>query len=275
MPIWRRGAKRKPHWKRTKRLRASIWRRRRAPPPPLPTYEQPPCPGPNYMWTPGYWAYGEAGYYWVPGVWMLAPYLDALWTPPYWESYAGRYRWHHGYWDRYIGFYGGINYGFGYTGLGFNGGYWRDGLFVYNRTVANVDSRIVRNVYTHTVPDYTPFNRINYNGPGGINRRPTAAELAVRPESRIPPLAIQIQHMRDAAVDRAQFAAQNHGRPPVPALARPLPAPYRAPEPAPRTWQRPVARQDLQTRPEGAEPARRYGEASRMERPENGRPNRR
>ena len=25
-------------------------------PPALPVYEQPICPGPNYLWTPGYWA---------------------------------------------------------------------------------------------------------------------------------------------------------------------------------------------------------------------------
>src|SRR6202158_2360966 len=27
-------------------------------PPELPVYEQPPVPGPGYLWTPGYWAYG-------------------------------------------------------------------------------------------------------------------------------------------------------------------------------------------------------------------------
>ena len=27
-------------------------------PPELPVYEQPLCPQPNYMWTPGYWAWG-------------------------------------------------------------------------------------------------------------------------------------------------------------------------------------------------------------------------
>jgi len=29
-------------------------------PPVLPVYEQPPLPAPGYIWTPGYWAYGEA-----------------------------------------------------------------------------------------------------------------------------------------------------------------------------------------------------------------------
>ncbi|HEV3176876.1 MAG TPA: YXWGXW repeat-containing protein, partial [Stellaceae bacterium] len=33
-------------------------------PPPLPIYEQPLIPGPGYLWTPGYWAWGPEGYYW-------------------------------------------------------------------------------------------------------------------------------------------------------------------------------------------------------------------
>ena len=42
-------------------------------PPVLPVYEQPPCPEPGLMWTPGYWAYGDDGYYWVPGAWVPPP----------------------------------------------------------------------------------------------------------------------------------------------------------------------------------------------------------
>ena len=29
-------------------------------PPPIPVYAQPVCPGPGFMWTPGYWAYDPA-----------------------------------------------------------------------------------------------------------------------------------------------------------------------------------------------------------------------
>ena len=32
-------------------------------PPELPVYEQPICPGDGYLWTPGYWAYGDDDYY--------------------------------------------------------------------------------------------------------------------------------------------------------------------------------------------------------------------
>ena len=31
-------------------------------PPALPVYVQPVCPGPRYIWTPGYWAWGDDGY---------------------------------------------------------------------------------------------------------------------------------------------------------------------------------------------------------------------
>jgi len=30
-------------------------------PPVLPIYEQPEIPGPGYIWTPGYWAWGDDG----------------------------------------------------------------------------------------------------------------------------------------------------------------------------------------------------------------------
>jgi WXXGXW repeat (2 copies) len=240
------------------------------PPPPLPVYTQPPCPGENYIWTPGYWSYGEVGYYWVPGVWVLAPYVDALWTPPYWDYYDGRYRWHHGYWSRYIGFYGGINYGFGYTGLGYNGGYWAvNGAFVYNREVNNVNPRVAHYIYRHSVPNYTPFNRISFNGPGGINRAATPRELAVGRQVRFDPVPAQVQHMRSAAMDRAQLAVVNRGRPATVAVPHALSTPYRAPGPAPRSWE--VAHQNVPTfkeRPGGGPPARAQAVPGQIPRPE-------
>ncbi len=115
-------------------------------PPVLPVYVQPPLPAPGYIWTPGYWAYGDAGYYWVPACGCsprarLA--LDArllglrrrrLWL-------ARRLLGPH------VGFYGGVNYGFGYGGVGFVGGEWRGGVFAYNSAVANFGSVHVTNVY--------------------------------------------------------------------------------------------------------------------------------
>ena len=49
------------------------------------------------------------------------------------------YAWNGGYWGPHVGFYGGVNYGFGYGGADYQGGYWRNGAFNYNRSVNNVN----------------------------------------------------------------------------------------------------------------------------------------
>jgi len=75
------------------------------PPPPLPIYEQPPIPGPGYIWVPGYWAWSDDfSYYWVPGTWVLAPEPGLLWTPAYWAWNDGMYVFCPGYWGPHVGF---------------------------------------------------------------------------------------------------------------------------------------------------------------------------
>ncbi len=108
-------------------------------PPAIPVYEQPLCPGDGYIWTPGYWAWTDDGYQWVDGAWVTAPYAGALWTPGYWGYNDGAYLWNAGYWGREVGYYGGINYGFGYFGTGFYGGYWGGDRFFYNRAYNRFD----------------------------------------------------------------------------------------------------------------------------------------
>ena len=54
-----------------------------------------------------------------------------------------------GYWGLHIGFYGGINYGFGYGGLGYEGGYWNSGHFFYNRVYNHIRGGVVHNVYSY------------------------------------------------------------------------------------------------------------------------------
>jgi hypothetical protein len=94
-------------------------------PPALPVYEQPVCPGDGYIWTPGYWYWDDdaSDYFWVPGTWVMAPEVGFLWTPGWWGWGDGAFIFHEGYWGPEVGFYGGINYGFGYFGVGFAGGH--------------------------------------------------------------------------------------------------------------------------------------------------------
>ena len=189
-------------------------------PPALPVYAQPICPGPGYLWTPGYWAWSDDdGYYWVPGTWVVAP-VGMLWTPGYWGFAGGFYAWHPGYWGPHVGFYGGINYGFGYGGVGFGGGEWRGGRFFYNRSVTNVNVTNVTNVYNRTVIVNNRRN-VSFNGPGGIDARPTRREEEFARERHRGALAEQSQHERAASRDRQLFASENHGRPGIAATGRP------------------------------------------------------
>ena len=186
-------------------------------PPALPVYVQPPLPAPGYLWTPGYWAYGDAGYYWVPGVWMQPPTVGFLWTPGYWGYTGGFYGWHGGYWGPHVGFYGGVNYGFGYGGIGFFGGEWRGGAFAYNSACANFGGVHVTNVYENrTIINQNTIVNVNhtsFNGPGGIVRQPSPQENQFANERHIQPTATQMQHQNFAAQDRSQLASVNNGRP--------------------------------------------------------------
>ena len=192
-------------------------------PPPLPVYVQPPIPGPGYIWTPGYWAYDpDDGYYWVPGTWVLAPEIGLLWTPGYWGWEGAAFFWHPGYWGHHIGFYGGVDYGYGYPGEGFYGGEWRGGSFFYNRSVNNFGREHFSNVYYRPVHSDFGSRRVSYNGgAGGLNVRPGRNDFVAQHERHFDATPVQRQHQTMAHGDRSQFANVNHGAPQVAATRRP------------------------------------------------------
>jgi len=189
-------------------------------PPPIPVYTQPVIAGPGYIWIPGYWAYAADGYFWVPGTWVLPPSPGLLWTPGYWGWADGAYRWNAGYWGPRVGFYGGINYGYGYSGNGYQGGYWEHGHFFYNRAANNIGSVHVTNVYDRPVPR-AEGTRVSFNGGnGGTHARPSAQDEAAAHERHVAATAQQTQQVRAASSDRALFAATNHGHPTIGATPR-------------------------------------------------------
>src|ERR1700689_2475656 len=197
-------------------------------PPALPVYAQPPCPTEGYLWTPGYWGYNaEGGYFWVPGVWVAPPRVGLLWTPGYWGFAGGVYLFHAGYWGPHVGFYGGVNYGFGYGGAGFVGGRWEGGRFAYNTAVVNVNTTIIHNTYidrtvverdTVSNPRHVAFS----GGPNGIRHEPTAGEQAAMRMHHTPATSYQTAHITAARADRASFAKANGGHPHTLVAARPL-----------------------------------------------------
>ncbi len=192
-------------------------------PPELPVYDQPICPGDGYIWTPGYWAWdGDYNdYYWVPGTWVEAPEVGFFWTPGYWGWGNGGYFFNQGYWGPQIGFYGGINYGFGYFGDGYVGGRWDNGHFFYNRDVSNVNVNVIHNVYEQKVTNRQE-TRVSFNGGnGGIQARPSAREEAAAHERHVAPVAAQTQHIQEARSNQNLRASVNHGKPPIAATDKP------------------------------------------------------
>jgi hypothetical protein len=190
-------------------------------PPSLPVYQQPACPDDGYLWTPGYWAYGDYGYYWVPGTWVQPPQAGLLWTPSYWGWDGTDFVFYPGYWGTDVGFYGGVNYGYGYGGDGYGGGRWQGGNFFYNTSVNNIGSANIQNKYA----DATAINQagnISYNGgDGGVQAQPSAQQKQFASERHIQPTSVQVAHVRAASMDRGQLASVNGGRPVTPAAATP------------------------------------------------------
>jgi len=190
-------------------------------PPPIPVYVQPPIPEEGYLWTPGYWAYEEAGgYYWVPGTWVRPPSVGVLWTPPYWGFVGGVYGFNAGYWGPHVGFYGGVNYGFGFGGVGFVGATWNGGSLSYNRSVNNFGNTHITNVYNKTVINNRPGGAA-FNGAGGVQARPTPEEEAAAKEQHVEPTAEQKSHFEAAKSNPELRASANHGKPAIAATAKP------------------------------------------------------
>ena len=192
-------------------------------PPPLPVYDQPPIPESGYIWTPGYWAWSDDGYYWVPGTWVQPPQEGLLWTPGYWgDDEDGNYAWNDGYWGNDVGYYGGVDYGYGYQGDGYAGGYWRGNNFYYNNAVNNIGSVRVTNVYTKQVVENRSGDRVSYNGgQGGTQARPTAQQSQARSAHHVDATPAQRQQVQAAKGNPQMFAKNNSGKPAVAATSKP------------------------------------------------------
>ena len=192
-------------------------------PPPLPLYAQPPIPGDGYLWTPGYWAWdaGSGDYIWVPGTWVMPPSAGLLWTPGYWAFGGGGYFWHRGYWGSHVGYYGGLNYGYGYTGSGYWGGRWDRGHIRYNSAVNNIPSGRVHNVYRAPVTQ-RPAPTESFNGGNSHYRTPpTASERRFEGAPHGNPTPEQMDHEHRAIGMPEQRMGNNHGAPPTAATPRP------------------------------------------------------
>ena len=187
-------------------------------PPPLPVYEQPACPVAGYIWTPGYWGW-NADYYdynWVPGVWVPPPRVGLLWTPGWWGWRGGSYAFNQGYWGPTVGFYGGVNYGYGYTGNGYWGGRWSGNNFQYNTAVTRVNKTVINNTYVNnSFAKNVNANRTSFNGGnGGIKTQPNAEQRkAMTNANKVGPTSEQLNRQQAAGKDKNLLASTNKGKP--------------------------------------------------------------
>src|SRR5205823_3471649 len=184
-------------------------------PPPIPIYQQPYPPAAGYFWTPGYWAYNP-DYYWVPGVWVPPPRVGFLWTPGYWGYNGSNYFFNEGYWGPTVGFYGGINYGYGYGGQGYYGGRWVGNTFRYNTAVTRVNTSVIHNTYVNKQVVRNTGSRASFNGPGGTTAKATAQEQAAAKAEHIPATSAQqsrVEAAKKASLEEGQAAhtkSQSH-----------------------------------------------------------------
>jgi hypothetical protein len=158
----------------------------------------------------------------------LPPKAGLLWTPGYWESEEGVYVFHVGYWGPHIGFYGGVNYGFGYDGIGYEGGYWKDGIPAPPEQTRHVEAAakdpalsLSRN-HGHPAVAATPHARV-FKGPGVVAAR--LDKLMEVPDSKPP------------TVSNATRIHGHVGEKPLEGQSvKPVaPAPHHAPSPPPPT----------------------------------------
>jgi hypothetical protein len=121
-----------------------------------------------------------------------------------------------------VGFYGGIDYGFGYSGVGYEGGYWDHDSFRYNRAVNNVNVTNITNVYNAPVVHHGSMTHVSYNGgSGGVTAQPTPQDRIAERERHTALLPVQAHHELAAGSNRALLASVNNGHPALAATPRP------------------------------------------------------
>ena len=115
--------------------------------------------------------------------------------------------WNAGYWGATVGFYGGIDYGYGYSGRGYDGGRWQGDHFSYNTTVSHVNITNIHNVYSQPGASRSAGSHVSFNGgQGGVSARPTATETAAAHAQHRAPTPTQTEHRETASRTPAHAA---------------------------------------------------------------------
>jgi len=122
-----------------------------------------------------------------------------------------------------VGYYGGLNYGHGYTGTGYQGGRWDHVVFFYNRAASNARVQVVHNrLYNSRLVNYASRGQVSFNGgPAGSSARPSLTERHLQATEHAAPRDEQLRHEHQALTTPTQRANGPHGQPQVAATPRP------------------------------------------------------
>jgi hypothetical protein len=136
--------------------------------------------------------------------------MGVVWTPGYWGRAGSVFVFHPGHWGATVGFYGGVNYGNGYSGNGYSGGHWIGSSFAYDSAVNHLNPDVAhhayakpadaRSAYPKPLPDpqaankpatTTRVERITERAPKPIEVAKQAAIVRTPPQRAAP----QIHHV--------------------------------------------------------------------------------
>ena len=118
--------------------------------------------------------------------------------------------------DPHVGFYGGVNYGYGYTGNGYWGGRWSGNNFQYNTAVTHVNKTVINNTYVNnSFAKNVNANRTSFNGGnGGIKAQANAEQRAAMANAKKEgPTSQQLERQKLASKDQNLRASVNKGKP--------------------------------------------------------------
>ena len=111
-------------------------------------------------------------------------------------------------------FYGGINYGFGYSGDGYQRGRWQKTAFLYNQAANNLGAVKVAHTYDQAIPVDNSAVQASFNGGSrGTKTQPTSEQEELAHGEHVAPTAKQQAHFEMAAKDRSLYSKLNGGEP--------------------------------------------------------------
>ena len=134
-----------------------------APPQTLEVGPNSPQPGPDFLWSPGSWAWSENRYVWRPGYWVQAQ-PNWVWVPPSYVATPGGFVYIDGYWDYPI-----ARRGLPFAPVAFGPAYYTQPAYVYRPSVVLSIGGLTANLFIR--PSYNQYYFGDYYGPAAYGAR--------------------------------------------------------------------------------------------------------